>query len=78
MREKITQRETQEESKGDDSSDDLSVEIEATQGSATELTSNFAFDRFLSIGALGYSNGMIKLMRINTLKDEVSPEHANS
>lgn len=38
------------------------------------LTSNFAFDRFLSLGALGYSNGMIRLLRVGTLRDEVSVE----
>ena len=29
-----------------------------------EVTSNMAFDRFSSLGAYGYSNGMIKLFRV--------------
>ena len=29
-----------------------------------EITSNMAFDRFSSLGAYGYSNGMIKLFRV--------------
>ena len=29
-----------------------------------EITSNMAFDRFASLGAYGYSNGMIKLFRV--------------
>ena len=42
-----------------------------------EQTSNFAFDRFLSVGALGYANGMIKLLRVNGMAEEVSAETAN-
>ena len=39
------------------------------------LTSNFAFDRYLSLGAQGYANGMIRLMRVGSLRDEVSVEN---
>ena len=66
------QREENEEEKkefdSDDEYNDMSNDI--------AQTSNLAFDRYLSIGALGYSNGMIRLMRVNSLRDEVSVENA--
>ncbi len=67
-----------DEERKDSLSSDLSNDpYETTEQSTVELTSNLAFDRFLSLGAQGYSNGMIKLMRVNTLKDEVSQVHTN-
>ncbi len=46
------------------------------EGSELEVTSNMAFDRFLSVGALGYSNGMIVVLKVNSLKSEVDREQA--
>ena len=45
-------------------------------GTDLDLTSNMAFDRFLSIGALGYSNGMIVVLKVNSLRSEVDPKEA--
>ena len=42
-----------------------------------EVTSNFAFDRYLSIGALGHANGVIKLVRVHTLREEAQLEETN-
>jgi len=42
-----------------------------------EISSNFAFDRFLSLGAYGYANGLIKIVRVPTVKDEVTLHDAN-
>ena len=56
------QSEIEEEKKSHESSSSSSSSLNPT--TEIELTSNMAFDRFSSLGAYGYSNGMIKLFRV--------------
>ena len=42
--------------------------------SSSLLTSNFSFDKVLQIGALGFSNGMIKLYRVLYTGEEFGPK----
>ena len=55
-------------------SHDSSGPSEDGEGNNTcaEVTSNFAFDRFLSVGAYGYANGLIKIIRVNSASEELS------
>lgn len=61
----------EEEEKKSEHSDD------AQSWADCEITSNFAFDRFASLGAYGYSNGLIKLVRVSKVKDEIVSNIAN-
>ena len=65
----------EEEKKSDPSSEAASEE--GSDAPEIEISSNFAFDRFLSLGAYGYANGMIKIVRVTTVKDEVNLDGAN-
>ena len=52
----------EEKSESDQTSSRSSTSLD--QIAEVDITSNMAFDRFASLGAYGYSNGMIKLFRV--------------
>ena len=54
-----------EEEEKKESSSTSSLVTESSSDEGVELTSNFAFDRFLSIAAYGYANGLVKFIRLN-------------
>ena len=67
----------EEEEKKSHSSSSSQSDAGSNADTSIELTSNFAFDRFLSIGAFGYANGLIKIVKVSTVKDEVTLDECN-
>ena len=61
----------EEEKKESSSTSSLETESSGSEQDV-ELTSNLAFDRFLSIGAYGYANGQVKLIKVNPAVKESS------
>ena len=51
--------EEEEEKKGGEVQHEMSEE----NCGSCEITSNFAYDRFLMLGAYGYENGIVKLVK---------------